>query len=636
MRCACSANKPANVGMFAGTNARKSAASSGQNTLGVLRGVVMALLLAWIGLSTAHAQTKPVREAEVFAFQVDGPKEVAAWLLQHLALQRYKGLMDLDETELQRLLQSADEQARDLLATLGYFSPTLTWQTQHVPPTPAGAAEAASTAAYHITLTVAPGLQSTVTEVEIQFEGDIASNPATQAQKQALQQQWALPKGQAFTQSAWSQAKSATLRQLTAENYPLGQLHASQAQVDPDTHAVRLRLTLDSGPRVVLGGVQVTGSERYGDEQAIRLARIKTGQAYRQSDLLEAQQRLVASGFYDSVFVSLDTEGSAQAMPVKIELKEALRQKWVVGLGVRSDNGPRVSAEYTQHRVPGLDWRAVTKLSVDKTVQTLSLDLLGQPNQDLWRWTTSGKVEHQIFTGYAVTSQRVRAGQIQLAERVDRTYYAQYDASHTLGTLADTRESLSGNYAWTWRRFDTLPFPTQGWGFGLEAGSGVTLGQQHIPYGRWLGKIVAMQPLGNSGQKLSLRGEMGGVVTRDASNIPTTQLFLAGGDGSVRGYALNSIGVATSPGVISPGRYMATGSVEWQIPIYHQLQRTDWEAAVFVDAGAVANDPAQMRAKVGAGFGARWRSPVGPLQLDLAQAQDTHRWRLHMSVGFKF
>ena len=587
------------------------------------------LWLAWAAGPTAHAQSaeSPTPSPAAFALKIEGPQDVAAWLLQHLELQHYKDLVDLDDAELKRLLQSADVQARDLLATLGYFSPTLQWHK--LPGTP-------DSPAHQVVLNVSPGAQSVVTEVHIVLQGDIASNPVTQSQKQALQRQWPLPAGQHFTQADWAQAKTATLRHLTADNYPLARMVDSQAQVDADARTVRLTLTLDSGPLVVLGQVHISGSERYGEEQAIRLARIKTGQAYRQSDLLEAQQRLVASGFYDSVFVSLDTEGDSQAMPVKVELKEALRQKWVVGLGVRSDNGPRVSAEYTQHRVPGLDWRAVTKVAVDKTLQTLSLDLLGQPNPDLWRWTTSGKLEHQVFTGYEVTSQRLRAGRTQLAEKIDRTYYAQYDTSHTLGALADTRESLSANYAWTWRRFDTLPFPTQGWGFGLEVGSGVTLGNQHIPYARWLGKILAMQPLWGSGHKLSLRGEMGGVVTRDASGIPTTQLFLAGGDGSVRGYALSGIGVQTTPGVISAGRYLATGSAEWQIPIHHQSRRTDWEGAVFVDAGAVADSPSQLRAKVGAGFGARWRSPVGPLQLDLAQAQDTHQWRLHMSVGFKF
>jgi len=627
MQCACSANKPLSVDWTPPQARRLPFLALSRIRFWLAASWLLATLL-W---PATHAQATEPAATEAFSLQVEGPPEIAAWLLQHLELQRYKGLTDLDETELQRLLQSADVQARELMATQGYFAPTLAWQS--LPGTPA---DTATSPAHRVTLAVTPGKRSTIQTVQITFSGDINDNPATQAQKAALLKQWAMPAGHAFTQAAWNQAKAATLRQLTAENYPLGRLSSSQALVDSNAQTVSLTLHLDSGPQVMLGEVQVAGSERYGETQAIRLARIRSGRAYRQSDLLEAQQRLVASGFYDSVFVSLDTDGTHQAMPVKIELKEALRQKWVVGVGVRSDNGPRVSAEYTQHRVPGLDWRAVTKIAVDKTLQTLSLDLLGQPDEALWRWTSSGKVEHQVFTGYEVTSQRLRAGRTQLAEQVDRTYYAQYDTSHTLGALADTRESLSANYAWTWRRFDMLPFPTQGWGFGLEVGSGVTLGSQHTPFARWLGKILAMQPLGESAHKLSLRGELGGVVTQDASGIPTTQLFLAGGDGSVRGYPLSGIGVETTPGVISAGRYLASGSVEWQIPIYSQNQRTDWEGAVFVDAGAVANTPSQLHAKVGAGVGARWRSPVGPLQIDLAQAIDTQRWRLHMSVGFKF
>ena len=38
----------------------------------------------------------------------------------------------------------------------------------------------------------------------------------------------------------------------------------------------------------------------------------------------------------------------------------------------------------------------------------------------------------------------------------------------------------------------------------------------------------------------------------------------------------------------------------------------------------------------GAGFGVRWRSPVGPLRLDLAYGSETRKARLHFSVGIAF
>jgi translocation and assembly module TamA len=87
---------------------------------------------------------------------------------------------------------------------------------------------------------------------------------------------------------------------------------------------------------------------------------------------------------------------------------------------------------------------------------------------------------------------------------------------------------------------------------------------------------------------------------------------------------------------VSAGRYLAVASFEWQRPIWSDGVRTDWESVVFADAGAVANDPADLEAKVGVGAGVRYNSPVGPLQLDLAYGLDAKRFRIHLNVGFSF
>jgi len=104
----------------------------------------------------------------------------------------------------------------------------------------------------------------------------------------------------------------------------------------------------------------------------------------------------------------------------------------------------------------------------------------------------------------------------------------------------------------------------------------------------------------------------------------------------VRGYAYRSIGSELANGEIAAGRYLAVGSVEWQRPIVINDKLTDWESAVFLDAGAVADKPSALRAQVGVGAGVRWKSPVGPLQIDLAYGVATQRVRLHLSVGFTF
>ena len=133
------------------------------------------------------------------------------------------------------------------------------------------------------------------------------------------------------------------------------------------------------------------------------------------------------------------------------------------------------------------------------------------------------------------------------------------------------------------------------------------------------------------------RAQLGGVFVDNAVNVPFNQLFLTGGDTTVRGYRYQEIGVSRD-GILTAesGRYVASASVEWQRPIVRNGLMTDWESAVFIDTGAVANRVDQFSFKTGVGVGARWKSPVGPLQIDLAYGQATQALRLHLNVGFVF
>ena len=136
--------------------------------------------------------------------------------------------------------------------------------------------------------------------------------------------------------------------------------------------------------------------------------------------------------------------------------------------------------------------------------------------------------------------------------------------------------------------------------------------------------------------RVALRAEAGAVLARNGAQLPVTQLFLTGGDTTVRGYGYRSIGARTDSGQLYGGRYMAVGSVEWQRPIVYGGEMTDWESTLFIDAGAVADRASDLHARVGVGAGVRWRSPVGPLQADLAYGVQAKELRLHLRLGFSF
>ena len=577
--------------------------------------------------AAAHVTSQAASLPPAFTLQIEAPAEVRGLFERHLELQRYQTLEDLDEPEMRRLVQDAQTQARELLATRGHFAPVLSVQLL-----PTGERAPAWT----VNLRAEPGPRAVVRRTDLQLEGPIADDTQAAQRRQRWQQQWLLPPGEPFSQEAWDRAKAEALRQLVTEDYPHARLRESQALVDPHRHSVDLLLRLDSGPAVRIGPLDISGAERYAPEQVQRLAQLRAGSPYRQADLLEAQQRLVASGYYDAVLVSLAPEGLPQAHPVRIELREALMQKWVLGLGLRSETGPRLSVEYVHHRVPRLDWRASLKAALERDHQIASLELLAPPEEDLWRRTGALQLERTTYEAYTLMTQRLRAGRVQLSEPLDRAWYAQLDTAQRQGAIEDSDQSLSLHTSITRRRFANLPFPDRGWGLGLELGAGVSLGTQPQVYGRWLSRLLLIEPVAWGRSRLALRAELGGVLTRRTDELPSSQLFLAGGDQSVRGYAPGTIGVPTETGVVVAGRYLATGSVEWQLPIRRSNGPSGWEAVLFADAGAVANRPDALRAQTAVGAGARWRSPVGPLQIDLARAIEAQRWRLHLSVGFRF
>ena len=575
-----------------------------------------------------------------FELQIHAPDAMRELLAQHLELMRYRDLTDLGDTELQRLLLSAQQDAQELVATLGYFSPEIRFTLQ--PPAPGKVLR-------HIDLDVLPGPQARITSVNIVVDGPIAQDPASAARQRALQAEWQLPVDSAFTQSAWDAAKRHALTQLQARRYAAARVVDSSAEVQADSASVALTLRLDSGPAYRLGAVQVQGNVRYASAQVLQLARLRPGDDYRASQLVEAQQRITDSGYYETAYVHMDLDSDAQAATVQVQVKEASLQKMVFGLGASTDTGMRVSAEHIHQQVPGIGWRADTKISVDRLTSSLSSDWTSPSIDGPWRWATSALVMQQEINATQVGTQQYRVGRFTTEDQLDQSYYLQFAHSDTVTdvTLQDTlSESISGNYAFTLRHLDSLPFPSSGWAVGGEFSLGSTLGSGQEPYGRALMRWRKYQPLDpddasvaqrQRAGRLVLSAQTGVVLVNDVASVPFTQLFLAGGDNSVRGYKVGDIGVG-GVGQLTPvpGRYLVETSLEWQRPIYHDGRMSDWESALFVDSAAVANDMDQLVFQSGVGVGARWKSPIGPLQIDLAYGVATQLFSLHLGVGFVF
>jgi translocation and assembly module TamA len=126
------------------------------------------------------------------------------------------------------------------------------------------------------------------------------------------------------------------------------------------------------------------------------------------------------------------------------------------------------------------------------------------------------------------------------------------------------------------------------------------------------------------------RAEGGATIADSRDGVPQDYLFRAGGSQSVRGYAYQSLGVQEGDATVG-GRYMATLSAE-----YVRWFSPQWGGAAFVDAGDAGDDRGVFRLKSGYGLGARWRSPAGPLAVDVAYGRETNKLRLHFGIAIAF
>lgn len=566
---------------------------------------------------------------------VSADRDIAGHLEQHLELQRYSRFPDLRAAEFERLLTEADSNARELLAALGYFNPTLKMRVQD--------ATEGSAAPRTVVVEVAPGERTRVAGYEIGFAEPMNSDPRAAAQRRRIVRRWGLEAGDVFTEPDWSAAKSAGLRELQKERYPTARIAESQATIDAEANRAELRVRYDPGPAYRFGGLRLSGVERYDAEGIRHIARIPTGTDYREEALLDAQQRLAASGYFDSAFLTLDAEeADPEHATVIAQLREARMQKLVFGVGLSTDAGPRVSLDHAHNRMPPLGWRAVSHLALDARTQAASTQWTAMPQASGWARFLGAALERAEVGDFKSDSMSLQGGRSQSVGHIDRRHALQYDISRVEGGDAPgSSSSLMASSGWTGRYFDRKINPTAGYGLGAELGAGFTLTPRRKPFIR--GRLRALQfwPIGQRNEagrrsRLALRGEMGAVLADKGVQVPASLLFLTGGDTTVRGYGYESIGTRSQAGKFYGGRTMTVASVEWQRPIRLMDNDRDWEHALFVDVGSVSDDVHRMTLHTGVGTGLRWNSPVGPMQADVAYGVRTRQLRLHLRLGLSF
>lgn len=581
-------------------------------------------------------QEKPEPDAQThvnasYRVDVQAPAEVRTLLVNYLDLTRFQEAPQseaLSSIELDRLCGATPAQARALLETEGYFNAKV--EVTRTPDTPE-----------RIVVSVDPGPPARVERISFDISGPLNEAAAQPGPAQTLAQRmvkdWTLPDGSAFTQARWASAKTESLIRARTNGYLMARWETTEARIDVQSRQAQISLKLASGPLFRLGDISIEGLQRQQESSVRRLAGFAKGDAYQEKTLLDFQERLQGAGLFDSASVDIDPDPErAAAATVHVRLHEARLQDATASVGYSANTGARVAIEHVHRRPFNLNVSSKLKLELGRTKRLFEGELTSHATPGMYRNLLAAKAERLDANGEIVDTASLRLGRLQETPKQDRSYFVEAlhgQVKNIAGiTAADAR---SINYQWTWRRIDSALQPTDGWVASAQLATGVSRGNaaSRGPFVRGWTRLSWYRPVGKQWFAYA-RMEAGEVFAKDSLGLPDALLFRAGGDDSVRGYAYRTLGPTGIDGLLKSGRVLWTGSVEMARPLLSD--KPQYLGAVFIDAGQAADSWKGFRPVYGYGLGLRWRSPVGPLRIDLAWPEGGNKPRLHFSVGVAF
>ena len=572
-----------------------------------------ALLLALLPAASGAAET-----IRIVIEGVD--RALADNVRSYLSLTRYAERTDLTDTQVRRLADRAVDEAADALRPFGYYDPQVRSRTVR------------DDATWIVRLRIKPGEPVLLADVAIEVTG-AGSEDGNLAQ---VIDASTVRSGARLDHPAWEKLKTDLLRTAIENGYLDARLVTHVLEVDPPRRVADARLTLDTGGLYRFGKVTIE-QDAINPEFLQGFVRFTEGKPFSGALVRSTQFALEDSYYFSSVTITPgERDPATLTVPITIHADRIKRDRYAASVGFGTDTGPRGQFTWDRRLVndAGHRWRLQTTLSQVLQDVTFSYIIpVGDPALE--------KVE--ISTGYinqqlgGLDSERYElvAGLTQSLGEWQRVLFAQVSQEITrFPGNEDTRSLLlipGISFATQPPNFLTGWVRDQAYYFELS-GSPATLGSD-ASYLRFYARGERVWSI-QGPWFLRLRGELGTSWVDDFSELPGSQRFFAGGDRSVRGFALDSLS-PKDPNATSGngnkgigGQHKLVGSIELERDLPHDLR-----GAVFFDTGNAFDDwGTPLEYSVGVGI--RIRLPMLLIGIDVAQAlsEPDKKPRLHLNI----
>ena len=569
-----------------------------------------------------NTNTESVKLKPKFPISIDTQdSEIKDMIEEHLPLITQQQEEVLDKEQVGFLAEEAPDNVKTMLRSKGYFNSKVSLTEKN--------------GGY--TVHIIPGPRTKISNVSVAILGDILSDGNLAEYYRNAMSNWQQPVGGDFNQDDWESSKTSVLSAVTRKGYPLAKLGNTQATVNPDTATADLNVIVDSNRPILFGNFEITGTQRYPEQIVSGLARFRPGMPYDLDLLLDLQQALEQNGHYSGASVQADFDHlQDDRVPVKVSVTEVKRHKLETGVRLDSEYGLGGRIAYDHYNLFNKGYIGSLVWDMDKYETTLAAGISQPRNYRGKYWTTN--VSYNRSTTQNLEKRSLSSGIWHVRDRngIDARLGVEFlvedrkipDTDYDLGKSHATMLTAS----WKRQLLNSELHPENG--YYLDGKIGTTLG-------KFLSSTVLTRASARAGyfftpenKKIGtfiIRGQAGYTVARKDAEVPSGLMFRSGGASSVRGYELDSIGLAGPNGSVLPERAVFVGSLEYQLPFTRTLS-----GAVFHDMGDVSTNFKHMTLKHGSGLGVRWFSPLAPFSFDIAYGHSDRKIRWHISLGTRF
>ena len=460
-----------------------------------------------------------------------------------------------------------------------------------------------------------------------------------------LREALGIKEGNTYTPGVVDEARASLTRYYYSRGYADARVERMVQRIESN-NGMRVSFQITEGPTYIVGSILVAGNTITKDKVIRRTSRLQEYKPYDPEMILEAQQRLYATGLFSRVEVVALEQGLPGIRNVLIQVEDAKPILLTYGVGYQEFEQARGSFEISHNNLFGLN-RSISFRTRASRRERLGQATYHEPrlgNHDLDGFASSF-IEHsqrpfyctnrtdfslQVLKRFSVKNNLLLTSSYQIADMnclgVNPHAPTNKDDPSVASQIGPCTICQIGRIGGSWitdHRNDPVN-PTTG-SFStttLQIANG--LFGSELDFTSLFNQSSHYSPLGSGVLATSVRfgwnhpyGRTAEFAPGQRQQLPATERYFAGGSTTLRGFGLDEARPPSIPD-LQGGNVLTIGNVEYRVPLRTFPLSGLW-GALFYDTGNVFPSIADIHLSEfthTAGFGFRYQTPVGPARLD--------------------